>query len=123
MEQSPACSEFVTDTCHINPIPRTLPPPFLTSITRSRLDLLCPACSISAASRATVLSPGAAPARTASAAAPLLTVPASAAAPGALGTGRLSPVSMDSSTVLLPSTTVPSTGTLSPGLTSTRSPG
>ena len=41
---------------------------------------------------------------------------------GSLATGRLSPVSMDSSTAELPSTTTPSTGIFSPGRTSTRSP-
>ena len=42
--------------------------------------------------------------------------------PAALSTGRLSPVSIDSSTVEAPSTTIPSTGTFSPGRTRTRSP-
>ena len=42
--------------------------------------------------------------------------------PGSLATGRLSPVSMDSSTAEEPSTTNPSTGIFSPGRTSTRSP-
>ena len=39
-----------------------------------------------------------------------------------LATGRLSPVSMDSSTLLAPSMTTPSTGIFSPGRTTTRSP-
>ncbi len=43
-------------------------------------------------------------------------------APGSLGTGMLSPVSMDSSTLLKPSATTPSTGIFSPGRTTTRSP-
>ena len=42
--------------------------------------------------------------------------------PGALSTGRLSPVSMLSSTPPSPSTTSPSSGTRSPGRTSTTSP-
>ena len=42
--------------------------------------------------------------------------------PGARGTGIGSPVSMDSSTWLRPSTTTPSTGTFSPGRTRRRSP-
>ena len=43
--------------------------------------------------------------------------------PGALATGMGSPVSMDSSTALSPSSTAPSTGTFSPGRTRRRSPG
>ena len=42
-------------------------------------------------------------------------VPANTCAPGAFATGRLSPVSMLSSTLDAPSRTTPSTGTLSPG--------
>ena len=42
--------------------------------------------------------------------------------PGALVTGRLSPVTSDSSTWLAPSVTSASTGTRSPGSTTTRSP-
>jgi len=42
--------------------------------------------------------------------------------PGRLLAGNGSPVSMDSSTALDPSTTTPSTGTFSPGLTRSRSP-
>ena len=42
--------------------------------------------------------------------------------PGSLASGMLSPVTMDSSTSLLPSTTSASTGTRAPGLTRTRSP-
>ena len=42
--------------------------------------------------------------------------------PGDLPTGRLSPVTIDSSTSEMPSSTVPSTGTLPPGRISTRSP-
>ena len=42
--------------------------------------------------------------------------------PGALDTGRLSPVTTDSSTSLRPSSTTPSTAILSPGRTSSRSP-
>ena len=45
------------------------------------------------------------------------------AARRALSTGRLSPVSMDSSTADSPSSTVPSTGMRSPGRTTTMSPG
>lgn len=41
--------------------------------------------------------------------------------PGALSTGMLSPVSMDSSTAHRPLTIVPSTGTRSPGRMRTRS--
>ena len=40
----------------------------------------------------------------------------------ALSTGKLSPVSTDSSIALSPSITIPSTGTLSPGLTTKTSP-
>ena len=43
-------------------------------------------------------------------------------APGAFSTGRLSPVSIDSSTADAPSTTTPSTGMRSPGRTRSRSP-
>ena len=43
--------------------------------------------------------------------------------PGALSTGIDSPVIMDSSTELDPSSTIPSTGTLSPGRTRNLSPG
>ena len=42
--------------------------------------------------------------------------------PAALATGTGSPVIMDSSTRLVPSSTVPSTGTFSPGFTRSRSP-
>ena len=42
--------------------------------------------------------------------------------PGVFSTGTLSPVSIDSSTKEAPFTTSPSTGTRSPGLTTTRSP-
>ncbi len=42
--------------------------------------------------------------------------------PGCLDTGIGSPVSMDSSTALAPSSTTPSTGTFSPGRTRSRSP-
>ena len=42
--------------------------------------------------------------------------------PRRFSTGRLSPVSMDSSTAEAPSRTTPSTGTFSPGRTITRSP-
>ena len=42
--------------------------------------------------------------------------------PARLVTGSGSPVSIDSSTALLPSTTTPSTGTFSPGRTRSRSP-
>ena len=42
--------------------------------------------------------------------------------PAALATGIGSPVIMDSSTLLVPSSTVPSTGTFSPGFTRSRSP-
>ena len=43
-------------------------------------------------------------------------------APGCLWTGRLSPVTIDSSTSLSPSSTTPSTAILAPGRTSSRSP-
>ena len=42
--------------------------------------------------------------------------------PGALSTGMLSPVRADSFTALAPSSTTPSTGMLSPGFTTNRSP-
>ena len=42
--------------------------------------------------------------------------------PGALDTGRLSPVTTDSSTSLWPSSTSPSVAILSPGRTSSKSP-
>jgi hypothetical protein len=42
--------------------------------------------------------------------------------PGSFVTGRLSPVTMDSSTSECPSSTVPSTGILAPGRISSRSP-
>ncbi len=44
-------------------------------------------------------------------------------APAAFSTGIGSPVSIDSSTALRPSSTTPSTGTFSPGRTRSRSPG
>ena len=53
----------------------------------------------------------------------LLTLPPTTLSPAALSTGRLSPVSMLSSTLPSPSVMVPSTGMRSPGLTITTSPG
>ena len=50
------------------------------------------------------------------------TLPPNTPAPGSLSTGSDSPVSIDSSTADVPSTTSPSTGTRSPGLTMTMSP-
>ena len=50
-------------------------------------------------------------------------VPVKTLAPEALSTGKLSPVSMDSSTADAPSRTVPSTGMRSPGRTTATSPG
>ena len=50
------------------------------------------------------------------------TDPAKTSFPGSRGTGMLSPVTGDSSTDERPSTTLPSTGTLSPGRTRNRSP-
>lgn len=52
----------------------------------------------------------------------VLSVPAVTFSDGILATGRLSPVSIDSLTALFPSSTVPSTGMVSPGLTITISP-
>ena len=51
-----------------------------------------------------------------------LTAPPVTRCPGSRATGRLSPVSSDSSTWLAPSSTSPSTGMRSPGRTTTRSP-
>ena len=51
------------------------------------------------------------------------TVAANTLSPGCLAAGRLSPVSMASLTLEAPSTTSPSTGTLSPGRTTKTSPG
>ena len=48
-------------------------------------------------------------------------VPPNTVSPAALSTGRLSPVSMDSSTAQLPPMIIPSTGTLSPGRRTTTS--
>ncbi len=53
----------------------------------------------------------------------VLTVAPMTSSPAALVDGIGSPVSMDSSTADIPSTTTPSTGTLSPGRTRSRSPG
>ena len=53
----------------------------------------------------------------------LLIVPPITRLPTSFSTGRDSPVTIDSSTELLPSTTSPSTGTRSPGRTRKRSPG
>lgn len=50
------------------------------------------------------------------------TVPPTTWSPSDLLTGRGSPVTMDSSTLQRPDTTVPSTATFSPGRTRTRSP-
>ena len=50
------------------------------------------------------------------------TAPPVTASPSCLATGRLSPVISDSSTSLLPSNTRPSTGSRSPGRTTTTSP-
>jgi len=50
-----------------------------------------------------------------------LIVPPITDSPACFTTGRLSPVTIDSSTVLLPLSTSPSTGMRSPGLTMTRS--
>ena len=52
-----------------------------------------------------------------------LTVPPMTLAPGSFSTGIGSPEIIDSSTALRPSTTMPSTGTFSPGRTRSRSPG
>ncbi len=51
------------------------------------------------------------------------TVPAVTRAPGVFSTGIDSPVTIDSSTALVPSITTPSTGIFSPGRTRRRSPG
>ena len=51
-----------------------------------------------------------------------LMVPANTFDSGAFATGRLSPVSIDSSTVEAPSVTTPSTGIRSPGRIRTKSP-
>ena len=50
------------------------------------------------------------------------TVPPTRPAPGVFSTGIGSPLTMDSSTALAPSRTIPSTGTRSPGRTRRRSP-
>jgi len=50
------------------------------------------------------------------------TVPPTSSAPACLATGTGSPLTMDSSTKLSPSSTTPSTGMRSPGRTCTRSP-
>ncbi|OQA09081.1 MAG: hypothetical protein BWY65_01248 [Firmicutes bacterium ADurb.Bin373] len=52
----------------------------------------------------------------------LLIVAPVTSSPAFLSAGKLSPVSMDSSTVEYPSLTTPSTGILSPGRTTIRSP-
>ncbi len=52
----------------------------------------------------------------------LLRVAPKTAAPGRFSTGRLSPVSIDSSTADAPSRTMPSTGIFSPGRTTIQSP-
>ncbi len=52
-----------------------------------------------------------------------LIVPPTTRSPDRLATGMDSPVSMDSSTALLPDTTSPSAGMRSPGRTTNRSPG
>ena len=52
-----------------------------------------------------------------------LTVPPITRSPGPFSTGIGSPLIIDSSTALAPSTTMPSTGTFSPGRTRSRSPG
>ena len=49
-------------------------------------------------------------------------VAAETSSPACLSTGMLSPVRADSSTALMPSTTTPSTGMLSPGFTAKKSP-
>ena len=51
-----------------------------------------------------------------------LTVPPMTRSPGPFSTGIGSPVIIDSSTALVPSSTTPSTGTFSPGRTRSRSP-
>ena len=51
-----------------------------------------------------------------------LIVAAETSSPACLSTGMLSPVRADSSTALMPSTTTPSTGMLSPGFTAKKSP-
>ncbi len=53
---------------------------------------------------------------------PAFTVPPTTVAPGATSTGMLSPVSIDSSTADVPSSTTPSVATFSPGRTMNRSP-
>ncbi len=71
--------------------------------------------------RASVVSAPVASVRTTSRPSPL-TAPPVTRWPGSRATGRLSPVSSDSSRWLAPSTISPSTGTRSPGRITTRSP-
>ncbi|CFE03918.1 Uncharacterised protein [Bordetella pertussis] len=79
------------------------------------------ACSTMRMICASTVSPPTLVARSASA--PFwLTVPPTTSAPGCFSTGTGSPLIMDSSTKLVPSVTWPSTGTRSPGRTSTTSP-
>ena len=77
--------------------------------------------STSRTMRASVLSAPSAVARTTSSPS-AFTEPPVTRSPGWRATGRLSPVIMDSSTWLAPSSTTPSAGTRSPGRTTTSSP-
>ncbi len=79
------------------------------------------ACSTSRTICARAVSAPTAVARTVSSPLALRVAPATRS-PAVFSTGMLSPVSIDSSTALSPSTTSPSTGTFSPGRTRTRSP-
>jgi hypothetical protein len=54
---------------------------------------------------------------------PALTTPLRTRSPSERSTGFASPVSADSSSTAVPLASRPSTGTISPGLTSSRSPG
>ena len=83
--------------------------------------LPCARCTISTIRDNTVSAPTRV-ASTVSAPVPF-TAPPTTSSPGPLATGRLSPVSIDSSTSDTPARTTPSIGTRAPGRTRSRSPG
>ena len=93
-----------------------------TTSARRAIGALEPwACSTSRTIWARAVSPPTRVARKTIEPFPLMLAPVTGS-PAFFSTGMLSPVSMDSSTEVYPSTTSPSTGTFPPGLTRTRSP-
>ncbi len=122
---SPAPAPAASQTPSVSAAtPSTAGTKYVATRSASRRDRRLAPCASSTA-RAIRASAVAAPPRHArTASAPWwFSVPAYTGAPSALSTGRLSPVSIDSSTAERPSITVPSAASRSPGRTSITSPG